>query len=870
MENKTINLKYPSLERLGNDCPQLREGRLFLLTNNPLPVGTHITVKFVLPGLQQDLIAEAMVVKQDQQPASPGMLLGFLQNSVQTLAQLIGIHEEYLASAAADRQEPVHHAPAASGAAKPDLNMEWLKKAVSREEIAQPAKEVEAPPLPPPGRVKKELTVDEQAKAKPAAQFLIDLTRAMLRSGYYDPDHPASKQAKQGLYAEFRHVLGNNVDELMFTKEGRDSSSDISITGIIDEPVSVRKIVGEGQSELFLPKLHEYFEQKGLVSFTIKKIITQPHFDCFVDIMNTPGMEQGGDAQLGETLTRALVDRGITEISTVFKDDMLTLEESLPWRVQMAIHRLFKDLKVLPLFKGKSAEEIKAMKVQIIQDILRPLKHPNLLKDMVVNCYVIAANIGTLDAEDLERTIISSFPLGLLLSTSRLILEELQLLSGKRKKYHDNPEALRLLERRLASIRRILKVLSLRLAHEQPAGAQHFLEEIFHHSILRYQELPEAVRYRIDTGRMADDIGKNSDSYAQMLVASESADDAATLVQCFHRTATTLFEKQDWQALLAMARAVTEVALRYPRLPGIAPLPDPPVLYLFAEIIEALPAAYEATPPAQRGIINQILNLLGEPGIDLLLKILEQCEAKEIRRDAVEALIHAGGRARTRALMILDDQKQPWFMSRNALLLLSHLGKRDEDIGRVRKFLRHSHPKLREEALIAAVKLQARDIEPLLLTAVKDKEERVRKKAIVLLGQIAPLSEATIARLLEMIKTPAEPDENSAEQEQLKARLIRVLGAMASLPHPEQIEESILEVARQITEEKKGFFDFFKLTPHQEQPVVLSAALEALARIGGPQSEQFLRELAASASIHAEPARKALTQMQHRQEPTPP
>ncbi|MEZ4576878.1 MAG: hypothetical protein R2861_02715 [Desulfobacterales bacterium] len=54
---------------------------------------------------------------------------------------------------------------------------------------------------------KKDLTPEERAKAEPVGQFFMNLTKAMLRSGYYAPGHPGADSAKAGLYEEFMSVL---------------------------------------------------------------------------------------------------------------------------------------------------------------------------------------------------------------------------------------------------------------------------------------------------------------------------------------------------------------------------------------------------------------------------------------------------------------------------------------------------------------------------------------------------------------------------------------------------------------------------------------------------------------------------------------
>ena len=90
---------------------------------------------------------------------------------------------------------------------KANLNFEWLREAIAQEEELiedEPAPEIEAPPT----QDKKNLTPEERAKVKPAAEFIMDLTKAMLRSGYYSPEHPGTQEAKKGLYVQFFKMPG--------------------------------------------------------------------------------------------------------------------------------------------------------------------------------------------------------------------------------------------------------------------------------------------------------------------------------------------------------------------------------------------------------------------------------------------------------------------------------------------------------------------------------------------------------------------------------------------------------------------------------------------------------------------------------------
>ena len=68
----------------------------------------------------------------------------------------------------------------------------------------------------PPLSEKKELTPQERSRVKPVADFIMDLTKAMLRTGYYSSEHPSAENAKRGLYDAFLNSLGE-ASEIMLT-----------------------------------------------------------------------------------------------------------------------------------------------------------------------------------------------------------------------------------------------------------------------------------------------------------------------------------------------------------------------------------------------------------------------------------------------------------------------------------------------------------------------------------------------------------------------------------------------------------------------------------------------------------------------------
>jgi hypothetical protein len=149
------------------------------------------------------------------------------------------------------------------------------------------------------------------------------------RSGYYDSNHPISGEVKRGLYDSLKNALGRS-SEIMLTCHDSGEVTDIHISGILDEPVNIRRLTKSEASDLFVPKLKYYFERKSLNSFVIKNNITPQHFESFIDVMGEPIADSADSSKLGEYLTKALVDLDITEVSTVFKTDILLPRGKLP------------------------------------------------------------------------------------------------------------------------------------------------------------------------------------------------------------------------------------------------------------------------------------------------------------------------------------------------------------------------------------------------------------------------------------------------------------------------------------------------------------------------------------------------------------
>jgi hypothetical protein len=713
--------------------------------------------------------------------------------------------------------------------------------------------------------VKKDLTTEERQKAEPIGQFFMNLTKAMLRSGYYASGHPGLNSAKAGLYDEFISVLGEQR-EIMITNQNSRDGIDLMISGILDEPISIRVLVGPGVAELFVPKLSEYCERKKLLSFALKKTIQADHFYQFIDIMSDPKVDDHKDKEAGAYLTNSFIEHGITDISTVFVDDMVKLESDLPWRVEMAIHRLAKDLKIMPMFKGVSSDAIKTMKLQTVQDIIRPLKHPTYLNDFLVNCYIITKYVKSMPPEEIEEIVVDAFSIKLLLPTSQFTFKELDSLKKLKVKHPDNE----MINRRFAGIKRILKLVSRRVVVEKESGAQNFLEQLYRNKILSFNELPADVQYVVNTLKMADDIRENFIKYETGFDNINEPGDALIYLKCFRRTLPLIIETDDWHLIARMTTLLKKVSTRKPvntkkvhtglkvirsdhvedfsKTPLFKSLDsfERPIVFVFKDLVANIIAAYEQSDLKQRQIINQILNDLGSFGVSIISQMLSDSEDREVRKLSFEMLMDKGAQAKTWAVHVLEDTGRPWYIHRNAIMILGNVSDNEDDFACIRNFLEHSNPKIREECLKATVSLKPHDSESIILKAINDEDPKVSWRAM--------------NELLNNIAVTSFKDKAAAENYMKQTiQIISAINSMLHIPISRKVEIEVIDLIKSTAGESKSIWNKVKkaVGSDHETPL-LKAAIPLLGKIGSNHSKSFLKKKIRSHPELSEIIKKAL------------
>jgi hypothetical protein len=645
----------------------------------------------------------------------------------------------------------------------------------------------------------------------------------------------------------------------------------VLISGILDDQVSLRGLIGIEQAEIYMPKLKDYFGRKNLVSFSIKRDLPLAHFEDFVDIMSDPARDKGVEGEVGSLLTSALVERGITEVSAIFIDDMIIFELKLPWRVEMAIQRLAKDLKILPLFKDKTADEIQEIKIHIIRDIMRPLREPHMLKDIVVNAHVIARHVAAVDAEDLEKTIVKTFPMEILLPTSRYVFEELTRLKEElvQKPGHKG------LANRLESVKRILKWIATRVLNEKMDAGNAFFEQLYFQDILTYDELPDEIKDHVNTLLLVKDYQESHDFYIEKFVGTDKQDDVLLFLRLFRRILPFLLEQRKYELISFFNRAVSAKFNDHPeyRSSELVPLRTP-IQFMWKDSFDILTGLFEEETKEARDAIQRIVKMLGPSGVSILMHVILESQNKYARRSAVDTLVGMGDAGRVPIIKILSNPGNRWYVYRNALLAFSRMGKPGET-ELVNRFLTHDNPRVREEAIAATCILEGPASEPRLVKALSDPDLGVRRRTVTCIGGIPLTSPRVVSALVTILAIEEETyPEQKKELTELKVETINALSSIGnrSVGDGRTVEDVLLD---QVLPEKKwGKKILEKITPviKKKEPdyVLQTAVLKALWKVGTTKVLPGLSEFIAKAdTVMVNRAKETMRQIQMRQRGEP-
>jgi hypothetical protein len=279
-----------------------------------------------------------------------------------------------------------------------------------------------------------------------------------------------------------------------------------------------------------------------------------------------------------------------------------------------------------------------------------------------------------------------------------------------------------------------------------------------------------------------------------------------------------------------------------------------------------LATAYLSEPTASRLKIDQIVRRLSTKGVDILSMILTKSENTEVRTDAMETIVSMGEVARYWSLKVLECKKSEVGEVKNALAILREVGKAKKDTDILKKFISHEDPRVLEELLHTLISFKAPDLEPFIIQALTNSDDKLRWRAASALGNLRHISKASIIQILQTITADSPNDDQQAEAHIRKTvQLIITLGTVNNFPALDQLELAIIRAAQKSNDSGKKLMARLKLNnPAIDETPILLAAFATLGKIGSERSCEFLSNFTKGKSPIAVEAQKALKVIESR------
>ena len=542
------------------------------------------------------------------------------------------------------------------------------------------------------------------------ADFILSFVQALLRTGYYLPDHPQSRKAKQGLYARFRSLF-HGRHELTFLVQDVEGRKNVLVEGVLAESQKLSALMPAGMAEAYVPRLARFLERKDLVSVTLKQDMAEAEFSRFVDILSETGTA-GADAAGKDRFAARLREGGVVHFSLVFAEDLVAPERRLPWRAHLALARLRKDLEHVPPLPDLDDDAFRYRRRRVLHDILRPISRADLLAALLVNSDLAAS--PAVPAEELEEGIARFVPDSLILPTARAALAA--LLSSA------DPEGTARRQRALLGL-----VLSAR-AESQP-GLAEVVRELFDRGLVDLERLPASLKDQVLLERDADRFLATRAAVLASLEGTTAADAYRLRVGGLLRLVPELLRRERLDEAVGLATLVRgHAALGGPRAAVAA---EALGRLASGEVAAALKARFLHGRKEDRVAVATLCQSVGEETRPLLLQIVREAEDAWTRKNAAEVLLHMGRQATE---MLVAELHEGWLSAEVRAELLMVLGEcrsaTPSLLPTLHQFTGDADPRVREEAMWALCRLRGAAEEPLFLRALEDPDPEVLARAI--------------------------------------------------------------------------------------------------------------------------------------------
>lgn len=686
-----------------------------------------------------------------------------------------------------------------------------------------------------------------------AGEFTLNLVKALLQTGWYSPEHSLARAATETLYEQFRSLTADERDisyVLISTVDARG----VLIDGLLPEPLEVAKSLRGIMGDHFVAKFHEYFVKNQIASFTIKHYITEEEFKKFIALWVSWAAKatrgEPGHALLSDELTLA----GIIAVTVVGLDEVPGARRQLPWPVKIALARLRKDLRRIPMLRDADDATIQRLKTQVIEDVLRPLSRPSLVVDLLLNADLAAEGQDIVTPALLEEGMVKAMRLDMAFKVADRLQEALTRLAERAVDLNVpgwEPQVYK------ATLDRMTRKVLVRLAEADFSEAYGLLQQAYGRGLIELGSLPESLQTRIRATELTEWFLKDPAAFYRDFA---SASDVASYRRCsgiVKLIVPELIRRQEAKPLAAILAIIhRHLHEDHPSFPTRKELARA-LLSHFEEAghVDRLVEIAIKTPKEDRGGLVEGLVLFRDLAVPSALFFLIKSDETSERRAAFDILERVGAPAVPHILAELRAHRHPWYVARNLIELLGLIAEPHDKIASqvIEEYRSHPKVQVREAALEALARIHGASAGPHLLAFLDDPEPHVARRAIYHLSSIRYTDAAFIRRLMAMLPTFSRKPARGAERPSgpIESFAVVALSALTRygpdlLVTAPEVEVALTELVRRPSLLRRLLFWLRLRRKIPEDLQVL--AIKALGSIGGTLAERVLDNLARSGS----------------------
>lgn len=694
---------------------------------------------------------------------------------------------------------------------------------------------------PPPGPDE----ILEEIKAR-LAQFLLALIQAFLRTGYYTPNHPQAKSAKVGLYDEFEKLF-EGQGELTFLVRDDPKGLNVLIEGVLPEAQYLTSIMARGMAEMYLPKFVKFLENKELIGLTLKSTMTRDEFTKFVDVMGEPTFVETRNQSDKERFSRTLRERGIFNVSYIYKEELLGTQRNIPWRAQIALSRLRKDFKMIPFFVDLSKEDLKKVRRQIIQDVARPVQHADVIYPVLLNTELAQTN--EIKEAEIDEEIIACLSDPALLRVSEKLLKETERGGTSAP----SPDKATGLAKGLAAI----------LNQRDVTGREAVLDGYFKLNLIPFDQLPKDTQRRIQLKEFTEEFLRRSGTLLKNFERIQNREEYLQIGQSLAIVIPDLVRCDRYDEVLKLVDHLDRHAQEKKDVSTYAEQMLEEISQ--AGLFQELKAKFRTGKKELCEAIAPIFLKMRRRSAVHLLALSKESSDHLVRKLAYELLVRIDPSAVDLILSELQGKKAATGYTIDTIRILGEIrwGVWNQPVANALKgCLTHGSPHVREEALGAYCRIRGVEAEKLCLVLLNDPDTGVQKKAIQCLATMR--SRQALDIFVAMLKRME--DAIDEKNEQLEARLFSALGFYENVERAivDSLEDTLLGRLVRHLSFGSSTLNFLKKKKETLSDEAIAAICDTLGKIGSAKSRATLEKIGKGNSARREKAEAALARIAER------